>query len=332
MKNDATWLLERLPKYERVWRRSEPDFYGASYLIAEHLGKKKPPISFATWRHGWVYYNSIIHPEFLTNGTTRTLNLVATEQHVQLLKKFGYKKSVAVGLPYLYGDSVQIERRPNSLLVMPKHTLPYLTHQMDQKKFADQIAKLKTYFSTIVVCVHSSCFSNGLWISEFEKHGIPWIMGADTYDKNALERLHCIFDSFEYMTTNTIGSHIAYAAYSGVKVSIYGEYLSFTEKDHRNNPFYKDKPDLLKSALKYSKKDAIQNQYPFLFVTPMEAKVRTNWGKEVTGADYKRSPSEIAELLGWSLKSQIKGYLTEGCRLMCDPESLRKLLERRKIA
>jgi hypothetical protein len=67
-------------------------------------------------------------------------------------------------------------------------------------------------------------------------------------------------------------------------------------------------------------------------VTPTEAKVRRNWGKEVIGADYKRSPLEVADLLGWSLKSQIKGYSTEGWRLMCDPGSLLKLLERRKIA
>jgi hypothetical protein len=215
---------------------------------------------------------------------------------------------------------------------MPGHTLPYTDHQWDQKTYVDQIVKLKPYFATIVACVHSSCFTKGYWVPYFEKHGIPCIRGADTYDKNALLRLNCIFKSFEYMTTNTIGSHVAYAAYSGCKVSIYGNFFSPSKNDYRDDPFYQEYPKLLDYWIDQSQKSVIEKQYPQFFTNPMEATARKKWGEKVTGSAFKRRPSEIGELLGWSLKRQIRGYLTEGWRLMCDPGSLRRLLKRRKIA
>ena len=330
--NDITWLLDRLPPVVRVWRRSEPDFYGASYLIAQRLGRKKPPISFAAWRHGWLHLDPIIHPRLIAMGTPKTLNLVATDRQVEILSKFGWPNSVAVGLPFIYGDIFKLDAKPNSLLVMPGHTLPYTDHQWDQKTYVDQIVKLKPYFNSIVACVHSSCFAKGYWTPYFEKNGIPCIKGADTYDKNALLRLNCIFKSFEYVTTNTIGSHIAYAAYSGCKVSIYGDYCSPNKNDYRNDPYYQKYPGLLEYWIDQSQESVIRQHYPQFFTLPMDAIDTKKWGEAVTGAAFIKKPSEVAELLGWSLKHQVKGYLSEGWRLMLNPGSFRKLLARRKIA
>ena len=332
LNNQIRWLLDRLPPVERVWRRSEPDFYGASYLIAQRLGRKKPPISFAAWRHGWVYVDPIIHPRMLVMGTPKTLNLMATDRQVEILRKFGWSKSVAVGLPFIYGDIFKLDAKPNSLLVMPGHTLPYTDHQWDQKTYVDQIVKLKPYFTSIVACVHSSCFAKGYWVPYFEKNGIPCIKGADTYDKNALLRLNCIFKSFEYMTTNTIGSHIAYAAYSGCKVSIYGDYCSPNKNDYRNDPYYHKYPDLLEYWIDQSQESVIKNHYPQFFTVPMEATKRKNWGAEMVGAAYRKDPQEIAKLLGWSIANQIIGYCKEGFRMASSPSKLRNLLERRRIA
>ena len=332
MDTQIKWLAERLPPVEQIWRRSEPDFYGASYLIAQQVGKKKPPVCFATWRHGWVHLKSIIHPLMILGSTDETLNLVATENQVRIVREFGFKNAIAVGLPFIYGDTFEVERRPGSLVVMPGHTLPYTDHQLDEKRYVDQIAELKPHFSAIIACLHSSCIAKGYWVTEFERHGIPWISGADTYDKNALVRMNIIFKSFEYMTTNIIGSHIAYAAYSGSKPSIYGDYASPSEKDYQNDPFYKESPELLTFYVENSKQEVIEKQYPELFITPMTATERRDWGREVTGAKYKRTPYEIAELLGWSFKNQVKGYCKEGFRLLRNPVSLRNLLKRRQIA
>ena len=332
MYTEVDWLEKRLPPVEKIWRRSEADFYGASHIIAQKIGKRKPPVSFATWCHGWFFSKSVVHPRFLTMGTRNTLNLMGNQSQVRILKEFGYKKAVAVGLPYIYADTFELERKPGSLLVMPAHTLPYNEQHWDQRAYVAEIVKLKPYFSSIVACIHSACIGHGYWIHEFERHGIPWIQGADTFDKNALIRMNVLFKSFEYMTTNSLGAHVAYAAYSGVKVCIYGPYAAQSIENFDNDPSYKKYPELLRIYVENLQEKIIRCHYLELFTPPMEATERKAWGEEMVGAEYKRKPQEIAALLGWSIADQIVGYCKEGLRLAKSPSALRNLLERRQIA
>jgi hypothetical protein len=329
---ELNWLEKQLPPVETIWRRSEADFYGASYVIAQQIGKKKPPVSFAAWRHGWFFSKSVVHPCFLAKGTRRTLNLMGTQRQVRILKEYGYNNAVAVGLPYIYADTLELERKPGSLLVMPAHTLPYNKQHWDQNAYVAEIVKLKPYFSSIVACIHGACVEHGYWIHEFERHGIPWVQGADSYDKNALRRMNVMFKSFEYMTTNSLGSHVAYAAYSGAKVSVFGPYAAPEIDNFSNDPFYKKYPELLRTYVENLQEDILKCHYPDLFSTPMEAIERRAWGAEMVGAAYRKDPQKIAALLGWSIANQIIGYCKEGLRLACSPSALRNLFERRRIA
>ena len=45
-------------------------------------------------------------------------------------------------MPFSYADSVTAERRPNSLLAMPAHSLPYVERDWDERRYAQQIAEL----------------------------------------------------------------------------------------------------------------------------------------------------------------------------------------------
>jgi hypothetical protein len=331
LKYDTKWITEKLPPIERVWRRSEPDSYGASYLIAQQTSRKKPPVSFAHWRHGWNYLNPVIHPRLL-GGDPDLVHLMTTAEQVQVLNDFGYKKVFAVGLPYIYADNFKTDRKAGSLLVMPGHSLPYTNPQLKEHNYVRQMADLRPYFSTIVACLHSSCFAKGLWISQLEKYGIPYIIGADSYDKNSLSRMNHIFKSFEYMTTNRIGSHVAYAAYSGCKVSIFGEYFPLTIEEYANDPHYRQYPDLMHYLIEKSQKRDIEKEFPELFVVPWEAPVRKDWGDEVVGKKHKRSPAKIAKLLGWSLKDQIIGHVKISIRLLRNPKSIYNLMRRKEFA
>jgi hypothetical protein len=207
---EIDWVLNNLPPFHEIRLKGEADFYGISHLIASKINKKLPSRSFSTWTHGWLFPEKIIRLEQLLfyEGTFKT-HLVANQSQVESLKKFGVNNSKAVGLPFIYLDKLQISRKENSLLVMPPHSLPYTEHNWNQKKYVEEICTLKPNFSTIVACLHSSCIDKGYWTKEFTDAGIPYIIGASINDKNALLRMKTIFSSFDYMTTNTLGSHIA---------------------------------------------------------------------------------------------------------------------------
>lgn len=301
-----------LPPVRMVTMRDEADYYGASRIIARSLGLPFKPKSFTGWKHGWLHA-PLKYVEQLTGNSRYTRFLVAAKEHELFLRQHGIEAK-AVGMPFLYVDTAEtkhIKRIPNSLLVMPPHSLPYTKHAWSEELYADQIAALADDFDVIVACLHHSCVQKKLWIDAFEKHGIPWITGADSTDTNALLRMHRIFRSFEYMTTNAVGSHIVYAAYCGCKVSIYGSYQEYTEEDYKHDTAYQKFSLLLEHNLASSTEKSIQKAYPFLFSHPAEAAARREWAAEQLGESNRVSAKKIAKLLGWSFMPQLNYLIFE---------------------
>lgn len=298
--------LQDLPGIEKIKVRSEVDYYGVSYWIAEKLKLFYVPKSTAGWKHGWVFAD-IKYTEQLTNGQEDGVFLVAQEAHADFLRQRGMA-SRAVGMPFVYINEIdtrKITRQPNSLLVMPPHSLPYTTHDWNEFDYVKSISILKDTFDLVVACIHQSCVAQGLWIEAFEHYEIPWVTGADAQDKNALVRMNRLFKSFEYMTTNVVGSHIVYAAYCGCKVSIYGEYAEYSTEDYKNDSFYIQFPFLLKHNLQYASKQSVENTFPFLFVHPKSAKGQIAWAEEELGKANAVQLEELRNLLGWTLKEQV---------------------------
>jgi hypothetical protein len=326
---DIYWLSNRLPRFQEIKLNGEADFYGISHIIAAKLKKKSPPRSFATWIHGWLFPEKIIKPEQILfyEGIFKT-HLVATHSQVEALKKFGIHNVESVGLPFTYLDDIEITRKEGSLLVMPPHSLPYTKHNWNQREYVNEICSLKPYFSTIVACLHSACISNGYWVKEFTDVGIPYIIGASVNDKNALVRMKSIFSSFDYMTTNTLGSHIVYASYCGCKVSFFGKYQQFTREDAEHDPYYIQHPELIELWLELTQESYIRAKLPHLFIHPQEAPIMTEWASKMLGIECRKSPEVIASLMGWSKIDQFSYH----ARLLGDyiskPESVNRILKR----
>ena len=117
---------------------------------------------------------------------------------------------------------------------MPAHSSEDTTSEWKFEEYAEEMARIRASFSEVWVCIHPSCWEHGYWVDAFKKRGFPLVQGALYTDRNALERLARLFSSFEYVTTNTMGSHIAYAAYWGAKVSLYGSYADLENANYNN--------------------------------------------------------------------------------------------------
>lgn len=306
--NDIRWLTGRLPSFQRIVIRGESDYYGVSWQIATALGRPFPPLSYASWRHGWIYYQPLVHPKRVAMyGSPEDIHLVHTEEHVQFLRSHGYKKVFAVGMPFLYAPAVTTERQQGSLLVMPRHITPYIGLEINQEEYADYISTLKHRFDKIVLCVSGACAEHGMWTEAFRRVGIPYIIGADINDRNALPRMRTIFQSFEFMTTHNLGSHVPYAAFCGCKISIAGAYASSENTDYRREPFYREHPEILRDNIRDSSESAIRRRFPHLFVHPPDALEQRDWGEEMLATKHQQPPGEIARLLGWGRVRQFLG-------------------------
>ena len=311
MKTDITWLIDQLPAIEKIKLRSEPDYYGVSRIISNQLGYKKTPRSFAQWLHGWIFTEPITDPRELTFwGKPNDRILVTTEIQVETLRQFGYHHVYATGLPFIYANTNAMERKSNSLLVMPSHSTAYNEQFVNQEKYVKSILDLKPDYDHITFCLHGCCVEKKYWIPTLEKYEIPWIIGASTNDCNALTRINRILQSFESMTSNVMGSHIAYASASGCRVSIAGEYASPKAEEYRNDPWYQKYPELLKKHLSLFQEKEIKQRFSHFFQEPKDSTTHVEWGNQMIGKKYQRTASELSEILGWSNYHQIQGYLS----------------------
>jgi hypothetical protein len=314
IQQDVASLAESLPPVVEFKRRSEPDYYGASFLIAEKLGLEKPPHSFATWCHGW-HFDPVTHPRQVVNvvGEKRQ-HLVALQKHADLLAQNGFPRSAAVGMPFLYADPVQCQRIPGSLLVMPAHCVNDGQPDWNEESYAATIDALRPRFSTVVACLQANCVKYGHWVNALDKRNIPWIVGASSADINALKRMRTILGSFEFMTTNCIGTHVAYASYVGCRVSIHGRFVQQSYQQLAKNPFYQQHPEVLTLNIQRSCEAEVRRNYPQFFTEPHLATTQQAWAAQVMGAAHCRAPAEIAELLGWNSGAQTWGSVVRAGR------------------
>lgn len=323
-------LLSTLPPQRPIWCRSEPDYYGASRLIAEDLGKPHTPVSFAIWQHGWIVLDERLLPSLVSRGERHLPRLVTSENHVRLLRDAGYENAHATGLPFIYNKEIELSRLPDSLLVLPTHTIRSTTNSQDFRDYVNLVKSMQSRFSHILACIHGACVEKNYWVDEFEEAGIPWVRGADPPDGNSLARLQRLFRSFEFVTTNGMGSHVPYAAFSGAKVSIFGPPPIITREEPSVLPLYKKFPGLLDLYLGAPNKRTQMERYESFFCHPTEATIQVDWAKQILGFEFKKTSKEIAALLGWTPIDQVAGYLRQIVIYAIKPSKLRILWSRWK--
>ncbi|MCB1226520.1 MAG: hypothetical protein KDK99_11960 [Verrucomicrobiales bacterium] len=297
------WVAPKLPGFDFREPRCETDFYGASDEIARAIGIGDPPLSPGIWRHGWSFFPLTNAEAFAGFKASERMHLVGTKKEEQFLLEAGYVNSRAVGVPYLYADCMPVERMPNSVLVLPCHSLLEVRQHEDklrhEKEFAAWMRELRQQYDCVCACVHGSCVRTGQWIEALEACSIPWITGALQDDRNALRRIRTMFNAFEVVLTNQVGSGIFYAAHDGARVAVCGpDAIAPPLAAFKDHPFYQKHPEMIELR-KHGHPDVLRQRFPEIFVEPHAAILCKELAVQELGAAHLMNPFEIARLLGW---------------------------------
>jgi len=296
-----------LPKQSSIKLYTEPDNYGASNLISSALRLPFTPRSFAYWLHGW---NSVPLKYIELFGVDWDgLYLVARQEEMEFLKK-NNKKAVAIGAPFIYTDYFtsicELQRKANSLLVLPPHGMSYTTEKWNESMYVEEIASVINDFEFVAVCISPNDIEKNKWVDSFKKINIPIIEGARVNDKNALLRMRSLFNQFEFVTTNSLGSHVAYAAYAGAKVSFFGHYQYYDIGDTKKDDLHKLYPKAFEYLVEEKQERNVRKRYGHLFYKhPSHARLAINYAKNWLGFSEKKAPIEVANLLKWWPHQQI---------------------------
>jgi hypothetical protein len=109
-----------------------------------------------------------------------------------------------------------------------------------------------------------------------------------------------LFNQFEFVTTNSIGSHVAYAAYAGAKVSLYGQYQHLDARSLKDDELYKAHPEILNFVVEHSSEVSVKERYGFLFCEhPAHAITSIDSAEGWLGYQNMKEPAKVAGLLNW---------------------------------
>jgi hypothetical protein len=226
---------------------------------------------------------------------------VYRQEEAEILKKAGLEPTMAIGSPAIYLPEYKIKRIPNSLLIMPQHSLVGLAlgSELDRKRYIESIIKYFDKFKLIAACISPSCLRNGYFIKELKKYGIHIISGAMTRDANALVRMKYLMQQFEYMTTNGWGSHLAYGLYYSMKVSVFGDQFKGEYDEILKDKSWKAIDSMKRKAVFENEYKQAQNFVEPFIALPHQGIKNIELGQWLLGEINKKSPEELISLFEW---------------------------------
>lgn len=299
-----------LPEQRIIKLHTEPDCYGASSLISRLIRSPFTPRSFAYWLHGW---NSLPIKHIEAFGLNYDGLYLVHRKEEEILLENNNKNAIAIGAPFTYTDlfnpAIHLQRIPNSLLIMPPHGMSYTTERWNESRYAEEIRSVIKNFDYTAVCISPNDIEKNSWVNTFSRMGIPIIEGARMNDSNALLRMRSLFNQFEFVTTNSMGSHVAYAAYAGAKVSFFGKYQSLDADSLRDDELFKKHPILLDFVVEHNSEKSVKDRFGFLFChQPGQAGQAIDIANDWLGRDCMKSPFIVAKMLNWHPKDQIHHF------------------------
>ena len=318
-KQDLIRNIGLMYPYKPIKLISNVDRYGFSDILSEQIALSITPRSFANWLHGWSWWKVISSTELIFDRTQKQWERAIVSNHYEkeILRSEGFKNIWVGGLPFAYTPPSNFERKLDSLLAMPPHSAENEKIRRPYLEYLDYLESIKNNYSTVCVSIFHLDKNIDL-VAEIEKRGLMFIDGARPDDGNSLRRMRAIFDSFEYVTSNTIGSHIIYAIYCGCKTSfcgpmyVYDESL-FRHKDSKTKHSY----EYIQNSLNYLSINYLLKHYSFLFAaTPKDGFLSRDYGKYEIGYFNKMSNKDIMDALRWGWLNQISGYSSGAIRRM----------------
>jgi len=210
------------------------DRYGFSYILANKLKFRHPPRPFCNWIHGWYYWDDIMEVEDIVGMNGCPINtsiIVNTSLEKDKLNDAGYLNVTIGGLPFAYVSEQRVKRNKKALMAFISHSSESEIVDVIDLDYLNYLESIKDKFEIIYVSIYS-IDQNPLLLKEIIRRGLVPSVGANPFDKRSLIRTHIALEYCEYVSTNTFGSHIAYALSAGCRLSIFSPCHKYDATKH----------------------------------------------------------------------------------------------------
>lgn len=311
----ASAILSWLPAVKEREVASEVHYYGAAHLIANALGLgEPPPVNDVAWHHGpnlpplWgladldppIPAGEMDYP--FHSASRDAVRLLVRRKEEAFFASLGCTRYLAVGAPFLYAPASGHARIGGTLLAMPSHSFAGGAHQKleSARQYAAYLVGLRQQYTFVAVCLYGDDYRDPATCEAYLAAGLPVLLGAAIEDMGSLSRMRALFDLFDCMTSNDIGSHVFYASATGCRVFL-SEHSLFGEKEAiwSKHVFYQKRPNVMRNVLRWMDPVWLRRQWPWLYQGPAAPVANKGWADIFLGTENKRSAEEIANLFGW---------------------------------
>ena len=289
--------------------KTSVDRFGFTSMILEKLNLKFRYRTFCEWAHGWIWWDDEFLPIDVLGPRSYHKDLaivVASKKQQAILINEGYSNVILGGLPIVYTEDFPVTRKKNTLLASIAHSAESdIQHVLDHN-YLDYLESIRKDWEDIYVSVFGLDWSDNM-DNAIKSRGLKLLYGAHPFDKSSLNRTKYNFLTVDSVSSNMMGSHIAYAVSCGCKTSLFSELAEY------------DPNVLPSSSLGYTLQDAerlsrfyqyeyLIERFPYLFKNPENGYTDTDLGSLWIGKSFKLNNIELMEALGWNAHGQLTGY------------------------
>ena len=299
---------------DQITIRNEVDRYGFSYFLAKKMNLNYPPRSFANWQHGWYWGDLEINELDVLFGYPKKNNyniptIVADNDIKVALSKKGFTNVVSGGIPFSYIPKTKNERIKDSLIVIMPHSLEYINFSKADNfsQLIDSITTLSKKFNKVDCLVYFDDYVKKTYQNYFKNLNINLICGARANSSNALNHIREIFDKYEYVVSNCMGSALLYAMFCNCKVSIMEPFFNYSYEFWNSDPYLRNNKKIIELMNFHHSEEFLRKKYNFLFKSdPKLSEKNYTLAKKLIGFSNQLELDEIKILLGWTNYTKIK--------------------------
>lgn len=306
----ANELNSLLPSSSVFKVRGSIDRFGFLHLLAEQCCMRAPKRAFAEWMHGWIWDDRPTIESLAMHKLPRDVPVVVRNKIEQkVLLDAGFRDVWIGGLPFCYVPSQHKARNGSSLLAIPPHSAEAERVSSVQRDYMDFLESLKGDFDDIYVCIFYLDWDGPMHRAALQR-GLRVVQGARPDDAYSLKRVRALFEAFEHVTSNSIGSHFVYALYSGSRFSFCGPMFTYDEETilANGNPNGHSE-ERVRRLLEIQDPRYLQIRFGKFYVDhPRQGAFDTDLGASEIGTDQILSPLQIKNILGWTVIGQLCGY------------------------
>lgn len=314
-------------------QRNEVDRFGFSWLLANYLGidSSLPRKAGCSWLHGWKWFPPDDYRYYWFNGRASLYLKTHVVNHVKealaLRSVHGFRTVLVGGLPFAYALRIlqecdakfefhyECDAARDTCVYLPKCAYDISAARALIEEVTDDTEQaLRAVF-----IVFGDDTKNSDLCSLLESTRIPYLCGSRPDYQYDLLRTVYLLKRFKYLITNSLGSHIPYAASLGLKVRVTSnlrertpdEFLSYSTQ-------YKYPSWFFERLSWYHSKEYFFGKYSDQFTQDVFSGDLTDWGRHEIGCARVLPRGAIRFALGWNrlgrLNANIKAlrfYMSE---------------------